>query len=158
MVDVFNDSKEGVAAWHTFIEAFAGLLSLFGIFYFLRDSFQVKNKLQTQIIKNAELLKQAEQWQKETQKFTQGLSSAIDQQLHQWSLTPAEKEVALLLLKGLALKEIADIRQTSEKTTRIQSNSIYTKSGLAGRSELAAFFLEDLLQPLHPSEIQGEKL
>ena len=52
-----------------------------------------------------------------------------------------------LLLKGLSLKEIADIRHTTEKTARAQSGSIYAKSGLSGRSELAAFFLEDLLVP-----------
>jgi DNA-binding CsgD family transcriptional regulator len=62
-------------------------------------------------------------------------------------LTVSEKEVAFLLLKGLSLKEIAAIRETSEKTARAQSTAIYEKSGLAGRSELAAFFLEDLLAP-----------
>ncbi|HJS34466.1 MAG TPA: hypothetical protein VJ766_03150, partial [Pseudoxanthomonas sp.] len=43
--------------------------------------------------------------------------------------------------------EIADLRGTHEKTVRAQSASIYAKAGLAGRSELAAFFLEDLLVP-----------
>jgi len=50
-------------------------------------------------------------------------------------------------LKGLSLKEIAEIRKTSEKTARAQCTPIYEKSGLSGRSELAAFFLEDLLVP-----------
>ena len=40
-----------------------------------------------------------------------------------------------------------DLRGTHEKTVRAQSASIYAKAGLAGRSELAAFFLEDLLVP-----------
>jgi hypothetical protein len=34
---------------------------------------------------------------------------------------------------------------TTEKTARVQSMAIYSKAGLAGRSELSAFFLEDLL-------------
>lgn len=42
---------------------------------------------------------------------------------------------------------IAQLRNTAEKTVRSQSVAIYSKSGLAGRSELAAFFLEDLLGP-----------
>ncbi|HOZ25356.1 MAG TPA: hypothetical protein PLI83_11310, partial [Thermomonas sp.] len=42
---------------------------------------------------------------------------------------------------------IAQARGTSEKTARVQSSAIYAKSGLAGRSELSAFFLEDLLPP-----------
>ena len=56
-------------------------------------------------------------------------------------------EVGFLLLKGITLKEIADIRQTQLKTVQQQSQSIYQKTGLASRSELAAFFLEDLLPP-----------
>ena len=43
------------------------------------------------------------------------------------------------------MKEIADIRQTHEKTVRQQATTIYRKSGLSGRQELAAFFLEDIL-------------
>ena len=62
-------------------------------------------------------------------------------------MSAAEKEVAFLLLKGLSLKEIAIARRTSEKTARVQSSAVYAKSGLAGRSELSAFFLEDLLPP-----------
>ena len=47
----------------------------------------------------------------------------------------------------LSLKEIAEIRKTTEKTARAQSVAVYAKAGLGGRSELAAFFLEDLLLP-----------
>ncbi len=59
----------------------------------------------------------------------------------------AEREVALLLLKGLSHKDIADVRRTSEKTVRQQSLAVYRKAGLSGRAELSAFFLEDLLLP-----------
>ncbi len=76
-----------------------------------------------------------------------GLSSAIDAQLTKWRLTVAEKEVAFLLLKGLSLKEVVSVRGTSEKTARVQTIAVYAKSGLSGRSELSAFFLEDLLLP-----------
>jgi DNA-binding NarL/FixJ family response regulator len=62
-----------------------------------------------------------------------------------WYRSSSEKEVALLLLKGLSLKEIAQLRETAEKTVPAQSVAIDSKSGLAGRSELSAFFLEDLL-------------
>jgi DNA-binding NarL/FixJ family response regulator len=53
--------------------------------------------------------------------------------------------VALLLLKGLSFKEIAQVRNASERTVRQQALAVYAKSGLGGRAELAAFFLEDLL-------------
>ena len=35
-VDLLTDSKEGVQLWHVYIEGFAGVASLFGIFYFLK--------------------------------------------------------------------------------------------------------------------------
>jgi len=55
--------------------------------------------------------------------------------LQSWKLTSSEKEVAFLLLKGLSLKEVAEVRNTSEKTARAQSTSIYNKAGLSGRSK-----------------------
>ena len=60
-----------------------------------------------------------------------------------WGLTPAEAEIAWMLLKGLSFKEMADARQKSERTVRQQAGAIYAKSGLNNRSDLAAFFLED---------------
>ena len=55
--------------------------------------------------------------------------------------------MALLLLKGLSHREIAEARATAETTVRQQALALYRKSGLRGRSDLAAFFLEDLLLP-----------
>ncbi len=55
--------------------------------------------------------------------------------------------MGLLLLKGLSLRDVAQARSTSERTVRQQALAVYRKAGLAGRAELAAFFLEDLLLP-----------
>jgi DNA-binding NarL/FixJ family response regulator len=60
--------------------------------------------------------------------------------------------VALLLLKGLSLKEIAAVRATSERTIRAQARSVYSKAGLTGRASLSAFFLEDLLAPIESAK------
>ena len=89
----------------------------------------------------------ARRWNREAQHVLQGLGEAIDRQFDRWGLTDAEREVALLQLKGLRHKEIADLRHTSERTVRQQALAVYRKSGLGGRSDLAAFFLEDLLLP-----------
>lgn len=89
----------------------------------------------------------AERWRAETRGVLEGLSVAIDRQFDRWGLTPAEAEVALLLLKGMALKEVAQVRGVSERTVRDQARTVYRKAGLAGRAELSAFFLEDLLLP-----------
>jgi DNA-binding CsgD family transcriptional regulator len=89
----------------------------------------------------------AARWRAEAADLIAGLGSAIDQQFERWSLSPAEKEVALLLLKGLSHKELAEVRSVTEATARQQARAVYKKAGLSGRNDLAAFFLEDLLLP-----------
>jgi len=95
----------------------------------------------------AALTEEAARWRAEAEDALRGLGAAIDRQCDRWALSPAEREVALLLLKGLAMKEIAEARGTSERTARQQANAVYRKSALSGRAELSAFFLEDLLLP-----------
>ena len=91
---------------------------------------------------------QGRQWRDETRALLKGLGEAIDRQFLTWKLTEAERDVGLLILKGLSLKEIAAARVTSERTIRAQARSIYAKAGLSGRAALSAFFLEDLLAPI----------
>lgn len=86
-------------------------------------------------------------WRAHAQKALDGMARAIDTQFEGWSLTPTEREVALALLKGLGHKEIAARTSRSERTVRQHAVSVYQKSGLAGRAELAAFFLQDLMLP-----------
>jgi DNA-binding CsgD family transcriptional regulator len=92
--------------------------------------------------------REAENWRSEASQALEGLGAAIDREFVKWQLTDAERDVALLLLKGLSHKEIAARRSTSEGTVRQQALSIYRKAGLGGRSNLAAFFLEGLNLPL----------
>lgn len=73
------------------------------------------------------------------------LFKVIHQYFLNWSLSPSESEIALLLIKGLTTKEIADLRHTKIGTVKSQTSSIYLKSGLKGRNELVAYFIEDLL-------------
>jgi DNA-binding CsgD family transcriptional regulator len=146
-IDLFTDSKEGVVVWHVFVEGSIAAIALAGVFYVFRDSVELKHRLEKEINEFSDFRREAELWKVESRKYLDGLSIAISLQLTKWKLTPAEKEVAFLLLKGMSLKEIGDIRKTAEKTARVQSIAIYSKSGLAGRSELSAFFLEDLLPP-----------
>ncbi len=86
-------------------------------------------------------------WRERAKDLLKGLGSAIDEQFDRWHLTPAEKDVALLLLKGFSHKEVAQLRGRGERTVRQQAFAIYRKSNLSGRASLAAYFLEDLLLP-----------
>lgn len=95
----------------------------------------------------AERAGERDAWRERAEKLLRGLGEEIDAQLDRWELSPAEKETALLLLKGFGLKEIASVLGKSERTVRQQAIAVYRKSGLSGRAELSAFFLEDLLLP-----------
>ncbi|MBX3040938.1 MAG: hypothetical protein KF789_09560 [Bdellovibrionaceae bacterium] len=150
--DLITDSSEGAPWWHLASEGFVALAALAGVVFLLRGSFALKRSLAAEVLKSSNLEAEAEQWRKQARAHIEGLSQEIERQLTSWKLTISEKEVAFLLLKGLSLKEIAEIRKTSEKTARAQSTAIYEKSGLSGRSELAAFFLEDLLGPREERE------
>ncbi len=85
-------------------------------------------------------------WRVQRRREIEALGQAIEDQFKQWHLTTAEIDVAGLMLKGMSLKEIALARDTSEATIRQQAQSIYRKSGLSGRAELSAYFLESLFE------------
>lgn len=146
-IDIYNDYFEGVALWHISIEAVVGFVALAGVFYLVRGRYKLQHSLAIQQQFSKDLEAEAEKWKQVSEKYIKGLSIEIENQLDRWSLTEAETEVSFLLLKGLSSKEIAEVRGTSAQTVRSQTNAIYSKSGLSGRSELSAFFLEDLLPP-----------
>ncbi len=73
------------------------------------------------------------------------LLSMIERKFDDWQLSASEKEIALLLIKGMSNQEIADIRDTRPGTVKSQSSAVYQKAGVRNRQELAAYFVEDLL-------------
>jgi DNA-binding CsgD family transcriptional regulator len=56
------------------------------------------------------------------------------------NLTPREREVAALLLKGHALKQIAIDLDISPDTVKFHNKNLYKKLGISGRSQLFARF------------------
>ncbi len=122
-----------------------GLAMLFGVVRQQReDHGRLMRDLEVARIKG-------QRWRTEARAILNGLGSAIDTQFTRWNLTPAERDVAMLLLKGLSHKEIADLRTVSERTVREQARALYAKAGLSGRASLSAFFLEDMLAPVEGS-------
>ncbi|TRD16645.1 helix-turn-helix transcriptional regulator [Palleronia caenipelagi] len=69
----------------------------------------------------------------------------VEEQFTTWDLTPAEKDVGLMALKGADVAEIAEARGAAQGTVRAQLTRIYAKAGVSGRAQFAAWFVEDLL-------------
>lgn len=93
---------------------------------------------------------EGEGFRAQVQSHLDGLGAEIEKQFQAWSLTSAEREIGVLMLKGFGHQEIAALRRTSEATVRQQARGIYQKSGLEGRRSFCAFFLEGLLPPSTP--------
>lgn len=83
--------------------------------------------------------------QQKNKQLQDGINASMQQTFIDWKLTIAEVDVAVLIVKGFSLVEIAHLRSTSERTVRDQAASIYHKAGLKNRIELMAYFVEDLL-------------
>jgi DNA-binding CsgD family transcriptional regulator len=145
--DMAADLSAGIGLTHLGIESIAlamGLAGAWGTGLQLRRSLARAHALERHL---EGTLSDLDRTRHEMSELRKGLGSALDHQFDRWSLTAAQREVALLVLKGLSYKEIADLRNTAEHTVRNQALAIYRKAGLTNRAEMAAFFLEDLLVP-----------
>lgn len=88
-----------------------------------------------------------DRWRSSAEHALRGLGQAMREQFDAWGLTPAERDVALMLLKGYPHKIIGKLTQRSAQTVRQHAAAVYGKAGLSGRAELSAFFLADLMLP-----------
>jgi len=70
----------------------------------------------------------------------------LEERFAEWNLTPAERDVALFAIKGMSTAEISVLRTTSEGTVKAQTNAIYRKAGVSGRSQLLSLFIDDLMR------------
>ncbi len=153
-VDVILDLAEGTTVGHVITEVGVVVLGIAGLTFMssallaARRQAHARASALTDLGRRLEATAaEAERWRREAGDLVRGLGAAIDDQFDRWQLTRAERDIAWLLLKGLSHKEIAAARGAGEATVRQQAQAIYRKSGLSGRNDLAAFFLEDLLPP-----------
>lgn len=73
------------------------------------------------------------------------LQDVIQAYYTQWRLTPSEQDVASFIIKGFSISEIAELRGSAEGTIKSHLNSIYRKSGTAGRGALVSLLIEEIL-------------
>jgi len=147
VVDLFLDAPPTLLSFHVFNELLLVVLSLGVAIYLWIEWYRAQQSLGQARQAMQERSRERDEWRDRARKLLEGLGEAIDEQMRAWELTPTEREMALLMLKGLSHREIAEMSNRSERTVRQHAVAIYRKSGLAGRAELSAFFLEDLLLP-----------
>lgn len=73
------------------------------------------------------------------------MALVMDRFFEEWRLTEAERDVALMILKGLDNEAIARVRNTALGTVRAQATGIYAKSGVHGRAQFVSLFMEELM-------------
>ena len=146
-VDLYLDAPTDWFTPHVLIELLMVAASLAVITWLWRSWDRAAVGLTDARASIADRERERDAWRGRAESSLRGLGAAIDEQFTAWGLTPSEREVALLLLKGLGHKQVAGTTDRSERTVRQHAVSVYQKSGLGGRAELSAFFLEGLMLP-----------
>jgi DNA-binding CsgD family transcriptional regulator len=69
----------------------------------------------------------------------------MEERFDAWELSAAERDVALLTVRGLRISEIAAARGVREGTVKSQLSLIFRKSGVRTRTEFVAMFIDEFL-------------
>lgn len=154
LIDILGDTADQLPLKHILHESILFSMACFGAGY---QAWKLYSERQAHQVTQGRLLSTIEDykhWKEKSRLSAYEIRHAIDWQFDQWHFTSSEKDIALLLIKGLSMKEIASLRSTSEKTIRNQTGQIYRKSSVQGRQELAAYFLEEILAaPVEDSQV-----
>jgi len=143
--DIYLGVVEGIPISHVWHEVMLFLAACVAIVFHTILLFRKDARIKSLNFELLETQRSYREWKEKIGTSAKQIRDSIDHQFELWHLSHSEKDIALLLIKGFSMKEIAEIRQTHEKTVRHQATIIYKKSALSGRQELAAFFLEDIL-------------
>lgn len=147
VIDLILDRPTTLLSLHVAFEVLMVTLSLGAAAYLAFGWYATQSRLAETVERSEQERKEREEWQHRASELLEGLGAAISDQFDAWDLTPTERKVGLMILKGLSHKRIARLTETSERTVRQHAVAIYSKGNLAGRAELAGFFLEPLLLP-----------
>lgn len=146
LLDIVADFQLDIPAWHIAQEGILVLLTVIATVYLSHDLMRRSRQVKTLAQRLAKADKQIDNMTSQMRSARQEYSQAVSSQFTTWGFTKSEQQVAFLLLKGLSFKEIAEVRQTKEKTVRQQASSIYSKADVDGRHTFCAWFMEDFIQ------------
>ena len=129
--DAIADLASGDDSGHILAETVIAVGLVFGAAFGVREFMRANELLQRR--------------EKALASATGASGDVIEDQFTDWELKQAERQVAFMALKGFNNSEISRIRGTAEGTVRAQMTRIYSKAGVSGRAQFAAYFVEDLL-------------
>ena len=129
--DLAGRGEEGPEGKHAYIEALATFALIAAIIVELRILLW--------------LLRRKAHLEQALSTAQSAVQEVINSELEAWQLTPAEKDVANFLIKGLSTGEIATMRGSAEGTVKAQLNAIYRKSGSSSRAELMSQLIDTLM-------------
>ncbi len=131
--DVIYDLSQGdhLDDLHLILEAIAALALIAGVIYLMHELRDLLNRMAAM-----EFGIRAARGE---------MANLIDTFFNQWQLTQSEREIALLILKGIDNDSIAKMRGTAQGTVRAQCTQIYAKAEVDGRAQLLSIFMEELL-------------
>ncbi len=92
------------------------------------------------------LLRRKAHLEKSASVATMAVFDIIESHFDAWQLTPSERDIAMFLVKGLGIAEIAKMRGSAEGTVKSHLNAIYRKSGTANRGELLSSIIDTLIE------------
>jgi DNA-binding CsgD family transcriptional regulator len=153
-VDMVLDAPESWLSAHVIFEASLMLLALGIAAWLWHGWWRSEHVLAATRSALVERAAERDAWRSSAESLLATLGQAIDARLSAWGLTAVEREVAVQILKGRSHKQIAFGTGRSERTVRQHAVAIYQKSGLNGRAELAAFFLEGIPDRAAPDRTQ----
>lgn len=162
--DLAWDLRSGITFDHVFFTSALAVVAIVGAVYFanqLRTAWRKEKELRRRL---EEKYAKTNEWHHEEGELLRNLNRALNRQFDKWEFSPTERDIALHLLKGLSLREIAILRGSTAGTVKQQAHMLYHKAGLSGRAELSAFFLGGLLPAdaeQHPAprlqQVTGQK-
>jgi DNA-binding CsgD family transcriptional regulator len=150
ITDLVLDRPASLWTPHVLFEVTLVLIGLGASAYLVRGWLGTRASLSEARRSLAERQAERDAWRSHAEKALRGLGEEVGRQFDDWGLSGAERDTALMLLKGFSFKQIASLSGRSERTVRQHAVAVYEKSGLAGRAELSGFFLGDLLLPPPP--------
>lgn len=149
-IDLILDKPSSLLTPHVLFELTFIVFGLVTSAYLVRGWVTARASLAEARRSEGERQAERDTWRARAEESLRGLGEEVARQFEGWGLTPAERETALMLLKGFSHKQIAALSGRSERTVRQHAVAVYVKSGLGGRAELSGFFLGDLLLPGPP--------